>query len=154
MSTFGRYFSPRDLKMQYSLNRELLRDIIQCVVIIYKIEANSTKINLYGEADTKTYLPGVQMVTLIEHPDTTTDNEDFGPDKIKTMQFKFQENMLKEANLYPEIGDHIEWDNSYYEINNSIQEQHLGGITDKSWSILVDAHLSRNTKLNIVPRQL
>ena len=154
MSTFGRYFSPRDLRMQYSINRELLKDIIQCVILIYKMEVNATAVNLYGEADTKMYLPGVQLATLIEHPDTTTDNEDFGPDRVKQMIFKFHENLCKEANLYPEIGDIVEWDNSYYEINNTVQEQHLGGQTDKSWSILCNAHLSRNSKLNIVPRQV
>lgn len=153
MSTLGRYFSPRDIRLQYSINRELLKDIVQCVIIIYKISADLANINLYGEDDTKTYYPGVQLVTLIDHPDTSTENEDFGPDKIKQMQFRFQEDICKEANLYPEIGDHVEWDNSYYEIHNVIQEQHLGGQTSKSWSIICDAHLSRNSKLNIIQRQ-
>lgn len=152
--TYGRYFSPRDLKLHYSINREFLRDIVQCIVTVFKIEINSTNINLYGEADTKVFNTGIQMTALIEHPDTSTENEAFGPDKTKGMQFRFHETMCRDAGLYPEIGDHIEWDNSYFEITNVIQEQHLGGQNEKSWSIIVDAHLSRNSKLNIVPRQL
>jgi hypothetical protein len=150
----GRYYSERDLKLIYSVNRELLHEIIECVVTVFKVSVYDTNTNLYGEADTKSYLPGIELFSLIEHPDTTTENEDFGPDKTKTIQFRFNENYCKEANVYPEIGDVILWDYSYYEITNVIQEQHLGGIADKSWSIIVDTHLSRLSRLNIEERQL
>lgn len=154
MGFLGRFYSERDMATLISLNRELLNDIIETIVIVYKISAYDTKVNLYGESDTKMYYPGVQLYSLIEHPDPSTNNEDFGPDKIKVIRFRFSEDTCKREQIYPEIGDVVQWDNSYYEINNVMQEQHLGGVSEKSWSIIVDSHLSRLSRLNIEERQL
>jgi len=150
---YGRFYSPRDRALHHSINREYLKEIVQCFVVLFKLNPNSTDENIYGEADTKMYYTGVEITCLIEHPETNTESDDFGPNASKRMQFRFNEDMCKEASYYPEIGDVVEWDNLHFEITNVIQEQHLGGIASKSWSILCDAYLTRNSKLNIQPRQ-
>jgi hypothetical protein len=40
-----------------------------------------------------------------------------------------------------------------YEIDNVVQEQFLGGQPDKSWSLIVNTHYTRLSKLNLVERQ-
>ena len=51
MSLLGRYMSERDLRLIKSINIEMLNDVIQTEVKIYKMSAERTKTNIYGEAD-------------------------------------------------------------------------------------------------------
>jgi hypothetical protein len=156
MGLAGRYFSERDLRLINSFNCELLTDIIQCVVTIYKVSVNETKTNVYGEAELDsgiTFYPGVDITALIQREDITTETSEFGPDRKQDVVFKFRENTLKQVNLFPELGDIIKFNERYHEINNVIQEQLLGGIADKSHSIICNTTYSRLSKLNIVNRQ-
>lgn len=153
----GRYFSERDVRFINSVNYELLEDIIQTFVIVYKINPSLTTDNIYGESRPETgkiYYPGVKLVCLIEHPDTSTEDDDRGPDRKKEMIFRFHETLCKEINLYTEVGDIIYYDYQYFEINNVSQEQHLGGISDKSFSIICNAFLTKYSKLNTENRPL
>jgi hypothetical protein len=156
MSTPGRYFSPRDIEVIGSWNAELMGDIIQTEVIIYKVAVDATKTNVYGEADPETgitFYPGVYITALIDRADITTDYSEFGSDRDQAVVFKFREKMLKLINLFPENGDVIEFNERYHEIDNVVQEQFLGGIAQKSHSIICNTHYSRLSKLNLVNRQ-
>jgi hypothetical protein len=155
MGLAGRYFSRRDLKLINSLNGELMGDIIQTTVLVFKLYPDATPLNIYGEAEIETgkvFFPGVEITTLIDRQDIDTPTDDFGTDRQQIVQFRFRENMLKLVNLYPETGDMILFNDRYHEIDNVVQEQFLGGISEKSHSIICDTHYSRLTKLNIFRR--
>ena len=156
MGLLGRYFSVRDLKVINSFNSELMGDIIQTEVLIYKMAAALMKTNIYGESSPesgKIYYPGVECTCLIDKADIDTTYDQFGPDRNQTVVFKFRENMLKLVNLYPEVGDIIRFNEQYFECDNVVQMQFLGGQEDKSHSIIVNTHYSRLTKLSFVERQ-
>jgi len=150
----GRYVSPTDLKLMNSVNTELMNEIIENYVQIYKISPDATTTNIYGESaeNGKVYYPGVEISALIEHPDTTNQDEGFGPDRIKVVKFRFHEGMCQEAGIYPEVGDMITWDDQYFEIENVVQEQHLGGQYSKSFSIICDTHTTKLGRLNVQER--
>jgi hypothetical protein len=61
--------------------------------------------------------------------------------------------MLKQTNLYPENGDIVVFNERFHEIDNVEQEQFLGGVDDKSFSIICDTHYSRLSKLSMFDRQ-
>ena len=42
MALFGRYFSQRDINLVNQFNAELLRDIIETLVVLFKIAPNET----------------------------------------------------------------------------------------------------------------
>ncbi len=156
MGLAGRYFSERDLRLVNHFNAELMGDIIQTEVTIYKVAAGQTNVNVYGEADPNTgivFFPGIEITALIQREDISTEYGVFGPDRKQDVVFKFRENMLKLVNLFPEVGDMILFNERYHEIDNVIQEQLLGGISDKSHSIICNTHYSKLSKLNIVNRQ-
>lgn len=156
MGLLGRYYSRRDLNFINSINAELMGDIIQTLVIIHKLAAGETKVNIYGESDPnvgKMFYPGVSATAFIDRKDIETPTDDFGTDRKQIVQFGFREKLLKELNLYPESGDIILFNERYHEIDNVVQEQFLGGIDDKSHSIVVDTHYSRLSKLSIFERQ-
>jgi hypothetical protein len=157
MGTLGRYFSPRDMKFINSVNAELMGDIIQTEVFIFKICADQTVINVYGESDPQTgkiFYPGVECTCLIDRADIDSNYDEFGPDRNQTVVFKFRENNLQLVNLYPEVGDIIEFNKRYHEIDNVVQEQFLGGQPEKSHSIIVNTHYARLSKLSLVKRQV
>ena len=154
--TLGRYFSARDLRFIISTNGELMGDIIQTEILIYKMAPSEMSTNIYGEASPesgKLYYPGVEVTSLIDRADIDTTYDEFGPDRNQAVVFKFRENMLKLVNIYPEVGDIIRFNERYHEIDNVVQEQFLGGIEDKSHSIIVNTHYSRLSKLSFVERQ-
>jgi len=64
----GRYFSARDINFINSINAELMGDIIETLVTVFKIAASETKVNLYGESapsEGKTFYPGIDWVDKI-----------------------------------------------------------------------------------------
>jgi hypothetical protein len=156
MSMQGRYFSERDLKLVNSFNGELMGDIIQTIVQIFKISPTETQTNLYGETDQQTgkyYFPPVAVSVIIDRGDIRTDDESFGPDREQTSVFKFREEMLKIVDVYPQVGDLVLFNERYYEIDNVVQEQFLGGQSEKSLSIICNTHYARFSKINILDRQ-
>lgn len=155
MGLKGRYYSQRDLNFVNSINAELMGDIVENLVTIYKIAPNETKTNIYGETSQDTgkwYLPAIQISCLVDRPEMETEQDDFGPSRSQNHIFKMREKMLKELSFYPEIGDMIFWNDRYYEIDNVVQEQLLGGQSEKSHSIICNTHYTKITSLNIVQR--
>lgn len=151
----GRYFSTRDLNMINSLNGELMGDIIENLVQIFKICPNETKTNIYGETSSETgkwYFPAIQVSALIERESMNSEYDDFGVSRSQNYIFKMREKMLRQLEFYPEIGDIIFHNDRFYEIDNVISEQLLGGQSDKNHSIICNAHYTRYTSLNILER--
>lgn len=152
----GRYFSSRDRGFIHSINSELFGDMVQTVVILYKIAPLETITNVYGETDQsngKFYFPGIEITSLIDRGDITTDGESFGPDRKQNPVFNFREKMLIQVNFFPQVGDLILFNERYHEIDNVVQEQFLGGQSDKSLSIICNTHYTRFSKVNLTDRQ-
>ena len=155
MGLKGRYFSQRDLNLINSLNGELMGDIIENLIQVFKIAPNETKTNMYGETSAETgkwYLPAIQISALIERSEMTAEYDDFGPTRKQDHVFKMREKMLQLVNFYPEIGDIILWNDRYYEIDNVVQEQLLGGISEKSHSKICNGHYTKLASLNVLER--
>lgn len=156
MGLKGRYFSERDINFINSINAELMGEIIQTEVTIFKMVADITNTNIYGESKSnvgKVYYPGIEISAIIDRAEIATDVDDFGPTRKQNVVFKFREKMLKQINLFPQVGDLILFNERYHEIDNVVQEQFLGGIDDKSFSIIVNTHYSRLSTVDLVIRQ-
>ena len=93
------------------------------------------------------------MTALIDRAEIATDATDFGPDRKQDVVFKFRQKNMELVNFFPETGDIIEFNARYHEIDNVVQEQFLGGISEKSLSIIVNCHYSRLSKINVAQRQ-
>lgn len=156
MGLLGKWMSERDMRFINSINAELMGDMLQTEVILYKLSPDSIKINIYGESDSdtgKTFYPGIEMTALIDRADIGTDQDDFGPTRKQDVVFKFREKMLRQVNFFPEVGDIVLFNERYHEVDNVVQEQFLGGIPEKSFSIICNTHYSRLSKINVAERQ-
>jgi hypothetical protein len=90
---------------------------------------------------------------LVQREDINTENQGYGPDRKQDIVYRFRERDCITTNYFPEIGDLVLYNERYYEIDNVVQEQFLGGHPDKSWSLIVNTHYTRLSKLNLVERQ-
>ncbi len=146
----------RDLQLFRSIARELVDTVIENTCVLFKVNLNETKVNIYGESMNKTWHPGVELFVLIDkEPDSAT-YEGFGPDEQQNITFKFDRLLCEERNAYPEIGDVIYFDNSYYEIDNTNEIQFVGGLpgqnSDRNWSIVCSTFMVSKSNLNIEER--
>ena len=156
MSLPGRYFSERDINFINSINDELLGDVIQTEVRLFKMCADVTSTNIYGESKAsvgKQYYPGLDMICLVDRADMTTDANDFGPERKQNVAFKFMEKDLEKANFFPQTGDLVLFNEMYHEVDDVVQQQFLGGQPIKSFSIIVNTHYTSLSKVDLVERQ-
>tara|TARA_A100001037_G_scaffold67550_1_gene60005 strand:+ start:42987 stop:43406 length:420 start_codon:yes stop_codon:yes gene_type:complete len=137
-----------------SINGELMADIIEQLVVIYKINPHETSANLYGESVEKSYFQGVQTTCLVETDPESTLYEGFGPDVKKGTLFRFHQKLCEMKDVYPQVGDIVLWENAYFEISNIVENQYLGGQPEKNYSLISNAHMTRISKLNIVERDI
>jgi hypothetical protein len=150
----GRYFSRRDVRLMNSVNGELLVDIVEQKVIVYKISPEETEANVYGESLDKIYHPGIEISCLVETDPQSTLYEGFGPDVKKGTLFRFHQKLCEIKGLYPQISDIVEWENAHFEISNVVENQFLGGQPEKNYSLVCNAHMSRKSRLNILDREV
>jgi hypothetical protein len=147
-----KFISDRDVNFFKSIAREVVDDVVQDTIVLYKINLVDTKVNLYGEALNKTWHPGVQLNALIDKEGTNQNYEGFGSNTIQNIQFKLDRWMLEEKGIYPEVGDVIFFDTSYFEINNTNEVQYTGGLPQYNFSVVCQAFMVSKSLLNIEER--
>jgi len=143
------FFRSKDVNLIDSINVEIIKNIIDTTVNVYKTSVYDTQGNLYGEASDKLYYPSVQASGLIEHDPEAFEDEDFGPDMEQPIIVKFHKKTLSDINLYPNIGDIIDYDDKYYEIDEVIDNQFLGGQVSLRHSIICKCHLTKKDRVDI-----
>jgi hypothetical protein len=142
----------RDIDFFRSISRELVDTVIQTAIVLFKVNTYESKVNIYGESLNKTWYPGVEMYCIIDKEPEGITYEGFGSDSSQTITFKIDKLTCEEKGIYPEIGDMIFFDQSYYEIDNTNEVQFLGGQPDNNYSIVCTAFMSRKSDLNIEQR--
>lgn len=147
-----KFLQARDIDLFKSIARELVDDVVENICILFKVNLNETKINLYGESLNKTWHPGVELNVLINKSGQTAGYEGFGADISQNIEFRFDRWMLEEKSSYPEIGDVIYFGESYYEIDNTIEVQFVGGLSENNFSVVCSTFMVRKSQLNIEER--
>tara|TARA_R100000234_G_scaffold111851_1_gene85112 strand:- start:1831 stop:2316 length:486 start_codon:yes stop_codon:yes gene_type:complete len=153
----GRYYPQKDIDTFDKFNKELIGNlatgqdgIINQEVVVYKISANDTETNMYGETSQgKVFKPGVQLTALVEAENQTTTTDEFGPDLQQNAVFSFIRQSLVDISFVIEIGDVINWNDGYWEISNIDENQLVGGQTSLKHSVICDTFLVRISHLNI-----
>ena len=164
MALFG---GERDISLFRHINREYIKDIIEQQIGYYKLSVSNTKVNIYQESQQKFYEQPVLLNCLIQRGDQESKEDDFGPDKFRTMIFNILRDDLVDINLLPQKGDIVLYLESYYEVDNIIENQFVLGKNPSyaynapylarygsSWSFRLETHLTRVEKLNLVQQRL
>lgn len=162
MAIFGKQSDIDTFKL---FARELMGDIITTQIGYYKINLEDTEVNIYGEGQEKYFIGPVLLNCLIERGDVETQDDDFGPDVIRNMEFRFLRDDMEAANVVPEIGDIIMHNELYYEVDNVNQNQLIFGKDNEyaystglnefgdNYSVILKAHYTRGDKLGITKQR-
>ena len=153
MATNKPFFVPqKEVDLFDAFNEELIDEIIGQTVDIYKITIENTEENMYGESTTKYYDQGFRVNCLINYIEPEIEVNDLGPDLNTSIEMYFHRTTLKEASFYPEIGDIVDWNGHYFEMNSVTEPQLVAGHQNFKHSIIVKAHRSRLSGLQIEER--
>lgn len=156
MALFG---GIRDSRFLASINSELLNSVIDTEIELYKLQIEQSNSNIYGESENKSYYDSVLIPCLITKQNKSATQDDYGHTYTRTAQFAITRDILVRADIYPEVGDIILWDNEYYELDNVDANQYFAGKNPETWpngnqhgysvSIVIDAHATRQVPLGI-----
>ena len=155
MSRTSPFFIPqKEIDTIDSMNEELIDEIIGQSVDIYKVSIDNTDENVYGESTTKYYEVGFRVNCLILFNEPEIIQDDFGADENASIEMYFQRNNLSSGslNFYPEMGDIVDWNNYYWEINGATEPQLIAGHPAYNHSIKATAHRARLSSLQIEER--
>ena len=155
MARTSPFFVPRkEINMINSMNEELIDEIVGQSVDIYKVSVENTDDNIYGESSTKYFEAGFRVNCLIMYNEPEVVDEGMGTDTTSNIEMYFQRENLASGslNFYPEVGDIIDWNNNYYEINGTTEPQLLVGHPGYNHQVKATAHKSRLSSLQIEER--
>lgn len=163
MALFG---SIRDASTLTGVALEFVDDVITQQVGYYTVVLPDTPANVYGEALVKQYIGPVLINCLIVRGDFATRNNDFGPDVFRTVDFRFLKVSLEAANVVPQTGDVVMYNESYYEVDNVNENQlflgkdpaysYSNGLNQfgASFSIILNTHLAEPERFGIQAQRL
>ena len=155
MSQTKPFFVPqKEFDLINAMNEELIDEIVGQSVDIYKVNVERTDDNIYGESTTKYYDIGFRVNCLILYNEPEVNQDEFGADLNADIEMYFQRENLSSGslNFYPEIGDIVDWNNHYWEINGTTEPKLFGGHPDFKHNIKATAHRSRLSSLQIEER--
>ena len=143
------YGGSRDISMFRRVNRELMGNIISQEIIYYKYKLGETKTNMYGEAfEGRTFADPVMLFALLEIGNTTFPVSDLGVDFDWPLTVRLlRDDLISKLNpvnqgsfgtyqtpfiqygaeIHPEVGDIIGFQNGYWEVDNTNQTQFFVG---------------------------
>ena len=136
-------------------------DYMNMDVKYYKINLESTKTNMYGEALEKWYYPPLQVKCIIERAEIVNGDDEFGVTVSNDIVVKIPRSSLDVYGFFPEVGDVVMDREKMYEIN-SIDQNFItlpGGTGAQSTTgdtagvtvlFILKGYLTRITKLNLI----
>lgn len=144
------------------MNKELLSNVIEQKIGYYKLSLENNPTNMYGEtSEQKNFLDPVLISCLITSGDFATTDYNELKNVRRNNGFAFLRDHLIDADIFPERGDVILWNEDFYEVDNVSENQYLGGKVPEyqyldylqkygsSFSVICEAHLTNPTKLGI-----
>ena len=154
MATKPFFIPQKEMDLINSMNEELIDEIVGQSVDIYKVDVDETDMNMYGESDTKYFKVGFRVNFLILYNEPEIIQDEFGADNNASIEMYFQRENLASGslNFYPEIGDIVDWNDYYWEINGTTEPQLFAVHPNYSHQIKATAHRSRLSSLQIEER--
>jgi len=157
MSLFG---SARDYSLVTKFNRELVYKLVDTEVGYYKFVLDQSRVNLYGEGTSKVYYQPVRTPIYISRSPNDAVQTDAGIDAMVAIEFYILRDTMLTLNIVPEIGDIINWDDKYYEIDNTTENQYFAGKNPNTWvkgndfggslSFMCNGHQVRESQLQLL----
>ena len=180
-----KFFHAKDLDFIKTIAEEVVDYVVQQSITLFKVSVGSSKTNLYGESLGKIYHAPANLMCIVDRDNTISNYDEFGPETQGNVEFRFNRQRLREHEIpkiltvngvevpadalqntltgYPEVGDIILFDDSYYEINNVMHTRLVGGspkiydpetntFEDASAQLVVTGFMIRRSTIQIEER--
>jgi hypothetical protein len=163
MALFG---SLKDISTFKGISRELLENVVSQAIGYYKYRLNDSTVNIYGEGVNKYFIGPILINCLIERGDFTVDKNEISLEVKRDVSFRFLKYHLVQANVVPEIGDVVMYNEGYYHVDNVNENQLILGRDNdfayenglenfgSSYSVVLTTHLSSQEALGIDKNRL
>ena len=125
MAMFARQ---RDVSLVRHLNREVMGNVITQQAAFYQFKLEETKVNIYGEAAAEKFYNGPFLFNCLisrgvqEYPENAE-----GIQFEQSIDFYFLRDDLVDANVVPDVGDIILYQEGYYGVQSTVANQYWGG---------------------------
>ena len=125
MAMFARQ---RDVSLVRHLNREVMGNVITQQAAFYQFKLEETKVNIYGEAAAEKFYNGPFLFNCLinrgaqEYPENAE-----GIQFEQPIDFYFLRDDLFDANVVPDVGDIILYQEGYYGVQGTIANQYWSG---------------------------
>jgi len=157
MSQTKPFFIPqKEFDLINSMNEELIDEIVGQSVDIYKVSIDNTEDNVYGESTSKYYDIGFRVNCLLLYNEPTIEQDEFGADVKGNIEMYFQRENLSSGslNFYPEVGDVVDWNDFYWELNGITEPQLVAGHQGYKHQVRATAHRTRLSSVNFDERKM
>ena len=118
----------RDVSLVRHLNREVMGNVITQQAAFYQFKLEETKVNIYGEAAAEKFYNGPFLFNCLinrgaqEYPENAE-----GIQFEQPIDFYFLRDDLFDANVVPDVGDIILYQEGYYGVQGTIANQYWSG---------------------------
>jgi hypothetical protein len=180
-----KFFNARDLNFIKTIAEEVVDYVVEQTITLFKVSVGETKTNLYGESLGKVWHAPANLRAIVDREPKNVSYEGFGPDATQVVEFRFMRHRLRTETLplvrdvngtfvpvdaiqnslygYPEIGDVILFDDTYFEVDNVRQHQLVGGspkmynketdeFEDTRMQLIAICHIVRRSQVQIEDR--
>jgi len=118
----------RDVSLVRTINRELLGNVITQQASFYQFKLEETKVNIYGEAAGEKFYNGPFIFNcLINRQNQSFPESGEGVNFAQGISFAFLRDDLVDADVVPEVGDIILYQESYYGVQSTVSNQYWSG---------------------------
>ena len=122
MAMFARQ---RDVSLVRHLNREVMGNVITQQAAFYQFKLEETKVNIYGEAAAEKFYNGPFLFNcLINRSDEEYPEDEEGIQFEQSIDFYFLRDDLVDANVVPDVGDIILYQEGYYGVQSTVANQY------------------------------
>ena len=122
------YGGSRDVSLMRRLNRELLGNIINQQASFYKFKLGETQENIYNEAAGEKFYDGPFIFDcLVNRQDEQYQNTELGVELSQNVLFAFLRDDLIDADVLPEVGDIILYEETYFGVSSVVENQYWLG---------------------------
>jgi len=144
-----KFFNTRDLSFIQTVAEEVVDSVVEQWITLYKMSVGESRTNLYGESIGKVYHAPSNLMCIVDREPQSVSYEGFGASKDQTVVFAFMRHQLRTLDLpkirdvngtlitadtiqntlhgYPEIGDVVSFDNTFYEIDHIKETKLVSG---------------------------
>ena len=137
MAMFARQ---RDVSLVRHLNREVMGNVITQQCAFYQFKLEETKVNIYGEAAAEKFYNGPFLFNCLidRKPQEYPENDEgiqfeqsidfyFLRDDLRALSPEYPDDGNIDAQVVPEVGDIILYQESYYGVQGTIANQYWSG---------------------------